>query len=265
MLFMMLLPLAGARQCVAVGGAAVGRLVRWRVARPARPHVPACLHAVFSADPVPLRGGQPADQGRAQVEPVQEGAGGGAGRTAAQRQLRDYLAPGGGDRGGGRQPRERRCRQQRAAGRQGLAGRLAGRRQGQRRWQQRGGGRLAGRRGEVAALGGRLVCQGGVPRRSGCQPHEPGLRGARWRQVCRPLSAACGSRGSFVCQPAPHLCTPFFPLRQVITVNIYRNMRESFQTFDYISQEGNFGWVSREAGERRQRPAQRQRSVGRPC
>ena len=37
--------------------------------------------------------------------------------------------------------------------------------------------------------------------------------------------------------------------RQVITVNIYRNMHESFQTFDYISEQGNFGWVSREAGE----------------
>ena len=37
-------------------------------------------------------------------------------------------------------------------------------------------------------------------------------------------------------------------MRQVITVNIYRNMHEAFQTFDYISQAGNFGWVSREAG-----------------
>jgi hypothetical protein len=36
--------------------------------------------------------------------------------------------------------------------------------------------------------------------------------------------------------------------RQVITVNIYRSMGESLQTFDYISQNGNFGWVSREAG-----------------
>ncbi len=34
-------------------------------------------------------------------------------------------------------------------------------------------------------------------------------------------------------------------------MNIYRNMREAFQTFDYISERGNFGWASREAGERR--------------
>lgn len=34
---------------------------------------------------------------------------------------------------------------------------------------------------------------------------------------------------------------------KVITVNIYRNMREAFQTFDYISERGNFGWASREA------------------
>ncbi|KAL4857532.1 Prostaglandin E synthase 2 [Chlorella vulgaris] len=34
---------------------------------------------------------------------------------------------------------------------------------------------------------------------------------------------------------------------RVITVNIYRSMHESFQTFDYISEAGNFGWVSREA------------------
>lgn len=36
-------------------------------------------------------------------------------------------------------------------------------------------------------------------------------------------------------------------LVKVITVNIYRNMHESFQTFEYISEAGNFGWVSREA------------------
>ena len=38
-------------------------------------------------------------------------------------------------------------------------------------------------------------------------------------------------------------------LPQVITCNIYRNMHEAFQTFDYIAEQGNFGWVSREAGE----------------
>ena len=35
---------------------------------------------------------------------------------------------------------------------------------------------------------------------------------------------------------------------RVITVNIYRNARESFQTFDYITEHGNFSWVQREAG-----------------
>ncbi|KAL6770622.1 TEF18 [Auxenochlorella protothecoides x Auxenochlorella symbiontica] len=34
---------------------------------------------------------------------------------------------------------------------------------------------------------------------------------------------------------------------RVITVNIYRNARESWQTFDYIAEHGNFGWVQREA------------------
>ena len=47
------------------------------------------------------------------------------------------------------------------------------------------------------------------------------------------------------------------PRRQVITVNIYRNMHEAFQTFDYISQAGNFGWVSREAGAWQPAPAAR--------
>lgn len=48
-------------------------------------------------------------------------------------------------------------------------------------------------------------------------------------------------------------CLPLYsPLLQVITVNIYRNMREAFQTFDYISERGNFGWASREAGEPRE-------------
>lgn len=36
-------------------------------------------------------------------------------------------------------------------------------------------------------------------------------------------------------------------LVRVITVNIYRTAKESFQTFDYISEAGNFGWVHREA------------------
>ena len=34
---------------------------------------------------------------------------------------------------------------------------------------------------------------------------------------------------------------------KVITVNIYRNAKESFQTFDYITEHGNFGWVQRQA------------------
>ncbi|PSC71399.1 prostaglandin E synthase 2-like [Micractinium conductrix] len=33
---------------------------------------------------------------------------------------------------------------------------------------------------------------------------------------------------------------------KVITVNIYRNMHEAFQTFDYLSEHGNFGWVPRQ-------------------
>jgi microsomal prostaglandin-E synthase 2 len=36
-------------------------------------------------------------------------------------------------------------------------------------------------------------------------------------------------------------------LVRVITVNIYRSARESFQTFDYIAEHGNFGRVQREA------------------
>lgn len=36
-------------------------------------------------------------------------------------------------------------------------------------------------------------------------------------------------------------------LVRVITVNIYRNARESWQTFDYIADHGNFCWVQREA------------------
>ena len=36
-------------------------------------------------------------------------------------------------------------------------------------------------------------------------------------------------------------------LVKVITVNIYRTAKEAFQTFDYISEAGNFGWVHREA------------------
>jgi microsomal prostaglandin-E synthase 2 len=30
-------------------------------------------------------------------------------------------------------------------------------------------------------------------------------------------------------------------------VNIYRNAKESFQTFDYITENGNFGWVQKNA------------------
>lgn len=48
--------------------------------------------------------------------------------------------------------------------------------------------------------------------------------------------------------PCSRLPRSFPPRCQVITVNIYRNMHESFQTFEYISEAGNFGWVSREAG-----------------
>jgi microsomal prostaglandin-E synthase 2 len=36
-------------------------------------------------------------------------------------------------------------------------------------------------------------------------------------------------------------------LVRVITVNIYRNARESFQTFAYIADHGNFSWAQREA------------------
>lgn len=37
-------------------------------------------------------------------------------------------------------------------------------------------------------------------------------------------------------------------LVRLLTVNIYRNMRESFQTFDYITESScNFGFVEREA------------------
>jgi hypothetical protein len=34
---------------------------------------------------------------------------------------------------------------------------------------------------------------------------------------------------------------------RVITINIYRNGRESFQTFDYIAEHGNFSWPERQA------------------
>jgi len=37
-------------------------------------------------------------------------------------------------------------------------------------------------------------------------------------------------------------------LVRVLTVNIYRNRAESFQTFDYITQQGNFNWLEKEAG-----------------
>lgn len=36
-------------------------------------------------------------------------------------------------------------------------------------------------------------------------------------------------------------------LVKTITVNIYRNARESFQTFDYITEQGNFGWMQKHA------------------
>lgn len=36
-------------------------------------------------------------------------------------------------------------------------------------------------------------------------------------------------------------------LVRALTVNIYRNARESFQTFDYITEHGNFGWMQRQA------------------
>jgi microsomal prostaglandin-E synthase 2 len=34
-------------------------------------------------------------------------------------------------------------------------------------------------------------------------------------------------------------------LVRVITVNIYRNAKESFQTFDYITHSGNFGYIEK--------------------
>lgn len=37
-------------------------------------------------------------------------------------------------------------------------------------------------------------------------------------------------------------------LVRVLTINIYRNRAESFQTFDYITQQGNFSWAEREFG-----------------
>lgn len=37
-------------------------------------------------------------------------------------------------------------------------------------------------------------------------------------------------------------------LVRVLTINIYRNRAESFQTFDYITQQGNFTWLEREVG-----------------
>ena len=33
---------------------------------------------------------------------------------------------------------------------------------------------------------------------------------------------------------------------RVITINIYRNARESFQTFEYIAEQGNFSWAERQ-------------------
>jgi len=33
---------------------------------------------------------------------------------------------------------------------------------------------------------------------------------------------------------------------RVITINIYRNARESFQTFEYIAEHGNFSWPERQ-------------------
>ena len=36
-------------------------------------------------------------------------------------------------------------------------------------------------------------------------------------------------------------------LVRVVTVNIYRNWHESFQTFDYITETGKFGAVERQA------------------
>ena len=34
---------------------------------------------------------------------------------------------------------------------------------------------------------------------------------------------------------------------RVITINIYRNGRESFQTFDYIAETGKFSWPEQQA------------------
>lgn len=35
---------------------------------------------------------------------------------------------------------------------------------------------------------------------------------------------------------------------RVLTINIYRNRAESFQTFDYITQQGNFSWLEAQFG-----------------
>ena len=35
-------------------------------------------------------------------------------------------------------------------------------------------------------------------------------------------------------------------LVRVITINIYRTAKESFQTFEYITEHGNFNWFERE-------------------
>ncbi len=37
-------------------------------------------------------------------------------------------------------------------------------------------------------------------------------------------------------------------LVRVLTINIYRNRAESFQTFDYITKAGNFSFIEREVG-----------------
>mgnify|MGYP001810616533 CR=1 FL=1 len=117
----------------------------------------------------------------------------------------------------------------------------------------------------MAALGGRLVCEGGPA-------FLPGQAGGRvgWERATRRrvgnvgawLCPACARCCAFDGDPSGALllvCSHCLPRRdapscaqlrraQVITVNIYRNMHEAFQTFDYLSEHGNFGWVPRQGG-----------------
>lgn len=111
----------------------------------------------------------------------------------------------------------------------------------------------------MAAMGGRLVCAGAWTRRVmrgvctavGGNHTSPALQhSCCLLQAAVMLSVGASCLASCALKPHFSLSSPSRvpPLLQVITVNIYRSMHESFQTFDYISEAGNFGWVSREAG-----------------